>query len=74
MLSIVHASNINNIDLCNSAVKIIIEVCDLKTAELRKFDKELILGLIPKVKHTEKIKDFSTLISLVSRINEIQEP
>ena len=72
LLTIVHASNINDIDLCNSTVKMIIEVCDLKTAELRKFDKELILGLIPKVKHTEKIKDFCTLITMVSKINEIK--
>lgn len=74
LLSIVHASNINDIDLCNSVVKVVIEVCDLKTAELSKFDKELIIGLFPKIKNTERIKNLSALISLISRINEIQKP
>ena len=67
---LLHTSNIEDIETCNVVVKGLLE-CFINPHEVKmpQLNKDQLILLLSKVKHTDRIKDYSRLVEKIIQIN-----
>ena len=71
IVSILHASNLGYIDLCNSVTKAIFETMP-DTLYISERDKQTLITALMEVKHKSEIKNFQRLMKMILDINTKQ--
>lgn len=68
--SLLHASNIGNMDLCNIITKTLLETIPPGSVFLSEYNKKLLFDLLSRVKRTDEIKGYMELVKTLLLLEE----
>lgn len=70
--SLLHTSNFNDIETCNTIVKVVLEqIAEPSKINMIQSCKDRLLLLLTKVRNTDKIVGYSELVEKVARVNVV---